>query len=169
MESELMIELFKPDIFCAGIKEKYAVQKSGTPMLQLFGGEEVFGTTSTLTNIHSHYVGTGSNTFSGYIYTGRMMITGSSGIGVTFFSQYPGQEAYYRLRRHSDDAFHISPHGTSVTGDIDIGVIPAPNVWYWFKVQVEDTGTLTEIRAKVWADGSSEPTDWQVDCSFDCW
>ena len=34
-ESEKLIEIYKPAIFCAGIKEKYAVQKSGTPMLQL--------------------------------------------------------------------------------------------------------------------------------------
>lgn len=34
-ESEKLIELYKPDIFCAGIKEKYAVQKSGVPMKQL--------------------------------------------------------------------------------------------------------------------------------------
>ena len=30
-----LIEIFKPDIFCAGIKEKYAVQKHGIPMKQL--------------------------------------------------------------------------------------------------------------------------------------
>ena len=34
-ESEKLIELYKPAIFCAGIKEKYVVQKNGTPMLQL--------------------------------------------------------------------------------------------------------------------------------------
>jgi len=34
-ESEKLIEILKPAIFCAGIKEKYAVQKTGTPMLQL--------------------------------------------------------------------------------------------------------------------------------------
>lgn len=34
-ESEKLIEVYKPAIFCAGIKEKYAVQKTGTPMLQL--------------------------------------------------------------------------------------------------------------------------------------
>jgi len=34
-ETEKLIEIFKPDIFCAGIKEKYAVQKSGIPMKQL--------------------------------------------------------------------------------------------------------------------------------------
>ncbi len=34
-ETEKMIELYKPDIFCAGIKEKYSVQKNGVPMKQL--------------------------------------------------------------------------------------------------------------------------------------
>jgi len=34
-ETEKLIELLKPDIFCAGIKEKYAVQKSGVPLKQL--------------------------------------------------------------------------------------------------------------------------------------
>jgi nitrogenase molybdenum-iron protein alpha chain len=34
-EAEKMIALFKPDIFCAGIKEKYAVQKLGVPLKQL--------------------------------------------------------------------------------------------------------------------------------------
>ncbi|MDY6903338.1 MAG: nitrogenase molybdenum-iron protein alpha chain [Thermodesulfobacteriota bacterium] len=34
-ETEQLIELYKPDIFCAGIKEKYMVQKHGLPMKQL--------------------------------------------------------------------------------------------------------------------------------------
>ncbi|ABK16710.1 nitrogenase molybdenum-iron protein alpha chain [Syntrophobacter fumaroxidans] len=34
-ETERMIETYKPAIFCAGIKEKYAVQKKGIPMKQL--------------------------------------------------------------------------------------------------------------------------------------
>ncbi|MEJ2226186.1 MAG: nitrogenase molybdenum-iron protein alpha chain [Syntrophobacterales bacterium] len=34
-ETEKLIELYRPDIVCAGIKEKYTVQKSGTPMKQL--------------------------------------------------------------------------------------------------------------------------------------
>ncbi len=34
-ESEKLIEIYKPDIFCAGIKEKYVVQKQGVPMKQL--------------------------------------------------------------------------------------------------------------------------------------
>jgi nitrogenase molybdenum-iron protein alpha chain len=34
-ETERLIEVYKPDIICAGIKEKYAIQKSGVPMKQL--------------------------------------------------------------------------------------------------------------------------------------
>jgi nitrogenase molybdenum-iron protein alpha chain len=34
-ETERLIELYHPDIVCAGIKEKYAIQKSGVPMKQL--------------------------------------------------------------------------------------------------------------------------------------
>lgn len=34
-ETEKIIEMMKPDIFCAGIKEKYVVQKHGIPLKQL--------------------------------------------------------------------------------------------------------------------------------------
>ncbi len=34
-ETEKLIETFKPDVFCAGIKEKYVVQKIGVPCKQL--------------------------------------------------------------------------------------------------------------------------------------
>jgi hypothetical protein len=38
---------------------------------------KVFGTSSTATNIHSHYVNAGIDILSGYEYTRRMMITDS--------------------------------------------------------------------------------------------
>ncbi|MFO7568231.1 MAG: nitrogenase molybdenum-iron protein alpha chain [Smithellaceae bacterium] len=34
-EMEVLMEKYKPDIFCAGIKEKYVVQKAGIPLKQL--------------------------------------------------------------------------------------------------------------------------------------
>ena len=34
-ETEKLIEFYQPDIFCAGIKEKYVVQKLGVPLKQL--------------------------------------------------------------------------------------------------------------------------------------
>jgi nitrogenase molybdenum-iron protein alpha chain len=34
-ETEKLIEMLRPDIFCAGIKEKYIIQKMGVPLKQL--------------------------------------------------------------------------------------------------------------------------------------
>ncbi|NCC26223.1 MAG: nitrogenase molybdenum-iron protein alpha chain [Deltaproteobacteria bacterium] len=34
-EAERLVEILRPDIFCAGIKEKYSIQKLGIPMKQL--------------------------------------------------------------------------------------------------------------------------------------
>jgi nitrogenase molybdenum-iron protein alpha chain len=34
-ETARLIELYKPDVFCAGVKEKYGIQKKGVPSKQL--------------------------------------------------------------------------------------------------------------------------------------
>ncbi len=34
-EQEKLLEIYKPDIFCAGIKEKFGIQKHGIPCKQL--------------------------------------------------------------------------------------------------------------------------------------
>jgi 3-phytase len=130
------------------------------------GGGKAFGTTSTATNIHSHYTAETYDALTGILYTGRMMMTASNGgIGVTFLSQYPSTDTYYRLRRYSDNSFYLAPHphGETVAGDIETDVYPVPNTWYWFKVQLQDAGGRTEIKAKVWAEGTTEPATWQVD------
>ncbi|MCF6264732.1 MAG: hypothetical protein L3J24_14255, partial [Xanthomonadales bacterium] len=132
------------------------------------GGQSVFGTTETsATNIHSHYVGLGNDGWSNYQYTGRLRISGASDtIGLTFFSDYPNSDRYYRLRREGNSAFYISPHGTGIecTGTSNTGVTPAANTWYRFTIQAEDMGDRTAVRAKVWAEGSAEPASWQADC-----
>lgn len=89
------------------------------------------------------------------------MTNSKGGIEVTFFSQYPNTVAYYRLRRYGNGAFHIAPnsHGTVVYGDTDTGVYWSPNVWYWLRIVVEDTGTRTEIRDTVWSENSAEPAE----------
>ncbi len=128
------------------------------------GGEIVFRTISTLKNIHSHYTGAEYNSAAGLILTGRMrMGNAESGIGVTFLSDYPNADIYYRLRRHSDKSFHLSPHGTAVAGDTDSGIVPTANAWYLYRIEVVDTGSSTEIRANVWPASAAEPTGWQID------
>lgn len=67
------------------------------------------------------------------------MIADSEGdIGVTFFSENPLADAFYRFRRNeSKPGFHTAPHGKSVSGDKDTGLTPITNVWDQFRIQVE--------------------------------
>ena len=130
-------------------------------------GDNAFGTTNTsATNIHSHYTGAGSSAWQNYRYSGRMRIgSASDNIGVTFYSDYPNSDRYYRLRRESGTSFYISPHGTQCSGTTDSGVTPGANTWYRFLIEVEGNASATAVRAKVWASDSSEPADWQITCS----
>ncbi|MEM7260563.1 MAG: hypothetical protein AAF488_01140 [Planctomycetota bacterium] len=129
-------------------------------------GVEVLRTTSGATNIHSHYVGSALDDAVGYELTGSLRVSNAAaGVGVTFFSDYPETDRYYRLRRYDGTDFHIEPHGTSITsGDTSTGVVPEPNVFYAFRVQVETVGNRTEIRARVWVRGEEEPNSWSIDC-----
>jgi hypothetical protein len=131
----------------------------------------VFGTTSTLANIHSHYIGPSTAGLSSFEYTGRMMRTNSAGgVGVTFLSNYPSSDAYYRLRAYDKYSFHIAPHPqdtAKIFGTTDSGVIPQVNEWYQFRIKVSDTGTRTEILAKVWKESDPEPAQWQINAYDD--
>jgi hypothetical protein len=129
---------------------------------------KVFGTTSTSTNIHSHHVKSYINKLTSIEYSGRMMMTNTdSGIGVTFLSHYPFADNYYRLRRDKwSSSFSLAPHPhatAKVSGITNSRVVPRANQWYKFRILVEDTGTRTEILAKVWPANSSEPRQWQID------
>jgi LmbE family N-acetylglucosaminyl deacetylase len=134
-------------------------------------GDPAIGTASTAFNVHSHYIGPGSENWSSYEYRGRLRMSADGGIGLTVLSGFPAVDAYYRLRRYDQspsNEFHISPHGTSITGGTtSSGVVPTINLWYRFRMTAVDTGSRTEIRAKVWADGSPEPFTWQIDCYDD--
>jgi hypothetical protein len=115
-------------------------------------------------NIHSHYTQTASK--GACYYTGKMMLTtsdSSAGLGVTFASDYPNSDSYYRLRFSPGGNFHVSPHNATVTGDIDSGVKPVSGKWYQFEIQWVNDGQGTSIRARVWDESSAKPDDWQVD------
>ena len=132
----------------------------------------VFGTSSTLTNIHSHHIKSYIKNLSSVEYSGRIMITDAGGgIGITFLSHYPFTDTYYRLRcTKSHPSFHLAPHPhatAGVFGTTDTGVRPKANQWYRFRIDVRDTGVQTEILAKVWPENASEPTQWQIDAYDD--
>lgn len=127
----------------------------------------VLSTLSEETNIHSHYRGKGAAKFKNYIYTGRMKTADADGgIGVTFYSDYPNSDTYYRLRAYSGNpSFHIAPHNTQITeGEEDSEVLLEANRWFKFKIQVRTQENITRIFAKVWPQGTKEPKEWQIDC-----
>ncbi len=129
-------------------------------------GNRVISTSSTLTNIHSHFVASSSNAWANYEFSGRLQITDpAGGIGVTAYSKYTQSDVYYRLRHFGTGAFEISPHGASVTcSQPSTGVVPSANTWYRFRLEVGDAIGANSVRARVWRDGTAEPTTWQATC-----
>ena len=74
-----------------------------------------FATTSTAINIHSHFIDTTSSGWTAYAFRGRMWISDTrGGIGVTFLSDYPVRDAYYRLRWSGNGSFLIAKHVSAV-------------------------------------------------------
>ena len=134
--------------------------------------DKCFGTTNNGVNFHTHYNGTGYASLGNYLITGKLRINNKlCGCGITVLSQYGSSDEYYRIRRYDSGSsvfFHANNHGAvAVTGGTTVSAFDpgaAGNVGAWinFKVEAEDTGSRTEIRAKFWKVGSSEPA-WQID------
>lgn len=125
-----------------------------------------FSTRSQLVNIHAHFKGAGVNSLKNFTFTGEMKRRSrNGGVGVTFYSDYPNSDSYYRLRSFPGSDFHIAPHGTVITeGDFESGIIPRSR-WYKFKIQISNKKNSTRIRAKIWRSSRREPRNWQIDCT----
>ncbi|HEX9982630.1 MAG TPA: Ig-like domain-containing protein [Thermoanaerobaculia bacterium] len=117
-----------------------------------------------------------TKSFSGqgrFEYRGRLIRTSAdSRIGLTFFSSYPEQDKYYLLGLWSQSA--SSPKLTmqlfafgagTLTKTVDSNFTPEPNKWYRFAIQVDDKGGETQIRARFWLDGATEPTTYSIDAA----
>ena len=118
--------------------------------------------------IHSHYNNPASKDWKNYEFTGRFRYTNAqSRIGITFLSQYreEGEDAYYRIGNLNSggNIKLIARPSATLSGTIDSGVATVPNTWYQFRIDVEDTGSQTNIRAKVWVEGESESSAYQID------
>jgi hypothetical protein len=136
---------------------------------ELPDGERAFATSSTDTNIHSHFLGDRANEWQDYEYSGRMQISSSDGgIGITLYSGYPEANEYVRIRRfHRVPEFTLSNHDSTRTGCLGLkktGVEPQPNRWYGFRARVQREEGGVRIQARVWDELQVEPSRWQVDC-----
>ncbi len=154
-----------PDWVDTGLENSLVPLPLADPLFHVFdlSGEIVYGTISTDSNIHSHAT---AAVFSSYEFSGRMKISSDTGsIGVTFSSDYTSSDTYYRLRNNVTLPFELSPHGENITlsGTTISAITPVADTWYRFRIQVQDDGTQTAIRARVWAETDSEPTGWEID------
>jgi hypothetical protein len=131
-----------------------------------------FGTQLSGYHVHSHFVGGQSHTWSAYEFSGRMLLSSlSGGVGVTFMSDYPNSDSYYRLRTIFGSTFHVAPHPDAnwderrmCLGTTDTGVTPVANQWYSFRVQVDSRGPATQVRGRLWHSSDNEPDRWQFEC-----
>lgn len=138
------------------------------------GGSMTLATMSDTASggIHSHYVKDDSSRWSNYTVTGSMFFNQVySGIGVTFYSQFPKAKKYYSLYGSALGAppgpqgpfFSLQALGSTLSGDTVVEVGALRNTWYRFKVMVASDKVRTTIRAKVWKEGDPEPASWQAD------
>lgn len=117
-------------------------------------------------NAYTHFAGEGAQQWQNYEFSGRMLHTrAGGGVGITFYSRFlEGFDRFYRLRRLGvQPTFHFAPHGTIINNSqLNSDVRSQPNIWYHFRIQVESQAGQTVMRAKVWPEGTGEPTDWQM-------
>jgi len=116
-------------------------------------------------NSYSHFLGSGSNLWQDYEYSGRMKFSDSSfsGLGVTVYSQFGnGYDKFYRLRWWTGyDSFYLDSHGINFE-PIPTGVSPRTNQWYSFKIAAETSTAYTRVTAKIWPESDVEPRNWQA-------
>ncbi|MBN1561180.1 metallophosphoesterase [candidate division KSB1 bacterium] len=119
-------------------------------------------------NSFSHFMIRGERTaWRDYTFSGRCrQLHGRGGIGITFYSQLDaGFDRFYRLRYMSrPQRFLFSPHGAASP----LGITECPQSissrqWCRFKIHCYSEAQGVRMQARVWADGSAEPTVWHVD------
>ncbi len=136
-------------------------QSSGHPE----GNNPRIGTFSTLT----------TKTFNAngrFEYRGRFIKTSAdTRIGFTFFSSYPENDKYYLLGTWSQpnsakQTMQLFAFGAgTLTRTTDSNFAPDAGKWYRFVIQVDDANNATNIRARFWQDGTTEPTTFSIDAT----
>jgi predicted MPP superfamily phosphohydrolase len=137
---------------------------------EMKAGNRVMASHSSGRDSYSHYYRRDAGSWHDYLYTGKLMISSREGaVGLTFYSQMDrGLDRFYCLQRNSaQSGFHFSAHAASVSGAPDTGLVPEPDVWYTFKIQVDTGPDRTAMKAKIWPSGQNEPARWMAEAYDD--
>lgn len=133
------------------------------------GSERVFRSGPSTRNSYSHWVGSGCSDWRDYEFSGRLLLQrpDKSAIGLTFYSEMDrGYDRFYRLRyTPAESSFQFLPHAAKVQGDLNTELSPVAERWYRFRIQVETLSERTQMRARIWEDGTFEPKYWQAEAS----
>ncbi|MFC1663040.1 MopE-related protein [Patescibacteria group bacterium] len=159
-----------PPLWMSTGENNSTIEVPGLFTVNLDGSNKVLTCSPDLTDIHTHYSDPLAANWTNYKYTGKIKFGNvSSGAGITFFSDYPNSDMYYRIGR--DDAnrnFHLTKHPDNQSGDLagtlDTGELTLRDTWYNFEIiAIIDIGSnLTTIKAKVWPEYLGKPAQWQI-------
>ena len=128
------------------------------------GGNPMLHTASTASDVHSHAAGA-NQIRSNFEIRGRLaMDHPDASIGVTTYSGYPAEDVYYRIGRESGGAFRFTGRPGLNCSSEDSDVIPVAGEWIRFKIDVIDEVDQNRIRAKLWSESESEPSEPQIEC-----
>ncbi|MFL6246937.1 MAG: hypothetical protein ACJ74H_12980, partial [Thermoanaerobaculia bacterium] len=103
--------------------------------------------------------------------TGRMIrVSTRSRAGLTVLNGYPEKDKYYLIREEStgtaEPTLRLSAFGAGTpTGKIDSGVSLTPGKWYRFRVHTDSVAGVTNIRARFWLEGTTEPTTYAINAT----
>jgi|GEM_PF-976606 len=150
-------------------RDNFSLEEAASPHFKtlLNAGSTTYGSDTPTNNAHTHFDNGYSSSWRNYVVSGTCsMGTSSNGVGITFLSQYKkgGTDAYYRLSNTKSNA-EIALYKRTGGAEVRIGgtgVQMEVNKIYHFIIDVIDTGTLTEIRIKVWEHTAAEPTSHQL-------
>lgn len=63
--------------------------------------------------------------------------------------------------------YHYAVHRRRLAGRIESGFVPPARVWCRARIRLTDEGQRARVRARFWAESSTEPADWSIDATDD--
>ncbi len=144
---------------------------SGFAVTQFPAGNRVLGVPNATGFPVARFLSSGG--WKPYELSGRMyMQPGSRRAGVAVRVALAGRGgdpfgAGFRLGGDATGAFSVQPNaGLSLAcaSSESTGVPALALRWFRFRVRYTEPDDRSRVRAKVWPDGTAEPSSWQVDC-----
>ena len=147
---------------------------TGFSIAEYPAGNRAFGVPGADGFLVSRYTGSESPSWDAYQLSGRMFFQpGSRKAGVVVrvpLAARAGADPFgegFLLGGDSAGVFVLQANGgvpLSCANSTSTGVSAVALRWFRFRLRYTEPGGRSRLRAKVWTDGTAEPTAWQADC-----